>query len=703
MMKKNLFPLIKGVYVFILIGALAFASLLSADSFTLEKIMSFAFPSNLTVSPVGDRIAWVFNKEGLRNIWVAEGPDYVPRMLTDYTQDDGQELGDLTFNFDGTVIVYVRGGNANRAGEYPNPTSNPDGARQEVWAVDFNGNDSWMLGAGRNPVTSPVENEVVFNAREGIRIADIARNANAKTLFKARGRNGSLVYSPDGAKLAFVSFREDHSFIGIHDISNREIRWISPSVDMDGYPAWSPNGEHLAFIRFPGRTGLSFGRDGRPFSIWVADIATGAADRVWQCPNDTGGFAQYYPAKTLRWADGDHLVFYSEHEQWMHLYSLTLKDKSVICLTPGDYEVENSFLTKDGKIMIYNSNSGDIDRRHLWKVPATGGPATLLTPGNGLEWSPVLTTRSRNVVFLCSTAFQPAAPAILEGSGDGIRLISPDTIPEDFPKNDLVEPKQVVINAPDGFKIHCQLFLPKDAQSGDKRPAVIFMHGGPIRQMMLGWHMRGYYHNAYAMNQYLANRGYVVLSVNYRAGIGYGYAFRTAPHQGPRGASEYQDIVAAGRYLQNRSEVDPNKVGLWGGSYGGLLTAMGLARDSELFAAGVDLHGVHDWSMRARRRNGGGWDIQGEDLMNVAYQSSPVADVDFWTSPVLFIHGDDDRNVDFIQTTDLVLRLQELNKAKVELLIIPDEVHGFLRHENWLKAYKASANFFDRCLRSREP
>jgi len=104
--------------------------------------------------------------------------------------------------------------------------------------------------------------------------------------------------------------------------------------------------------------------------------------------------------------------------------------------------------------------------------------------------------------------------------------------------------------------------------------------------------------------------------------------------------------------------------------------------------------------MRGRRRDGGGWGIEGEDLMSVAYQSSPVADVDFWTSPVLFVHGDDDRNVDFIQTTDLVLRLRNLNKTEIELLIFPDEIHGFLRHENWLKVYKASADFFDRFLRS---
>ncbi len=699
-MKKSQFSINKRMCAVTFIGIFVFFLSLGADTFSLKDIMSYAFPSHLIVSPVGDRIAWVFNQEGRRNIWVAEGPDYEPRLLTQYTQDDGQELSDLTFNFDGTVIVYVRGGDANRAGEYPNPTSNPDGVRQEIWAVDFEGNAPWLLGVGRNPVVSPAENKVIFSTRAGIYSADIADRAEAKVLFQARGRNDSLVYSPDGSKLAFTSSREDHSFIGIYEFSSHRISWISPSVDMDGYPAWSPCGKYLAFIRFPGRTGLTFGREGRPFSIWVADIEKGIATQVWLCPNDSGGFAQYYPVETLRWAANGRLLFYSEHEDWLHLYSLALEDKSVICLSPGEYEVEDSFLSKDGGTVFYNSNSGDTDRRHLWTIPVTGGKATLLTPGAGLEWSPRLTSKSGDLVLLCSTAFQPAAPAILKKSAKEKRLLAPEVMPESFPSNDLVEPRQVVIKAPDGLNIHCQLFLPKDAKSDDKRPAVIFMHGGPIRQMMLGWHMRGYYHNAYALNQYLANKGYVVLSVNYRAGIGYGYAFRTAPNQGPRGASEYQDIVAAGRYLQNRPDVDPNKIGLWGGSYGGFLTAMGLARNSELFAAGVDLHGVHDWSLRARRRNGGGWDIQGEDLMSVAYQSSPVADVDFWTSPVLFVHGDDDRNVDFIQTTDLVLRLRKLSKAKIELLIIPDEIHGFLKHENWMKVYAASAGFFDRYLRS---
>jgi dipeptidyl aminopeptidase/acylaminoacyl peptidase len=217
--------------------------------------------------------------------------------------------------------------------------------------------------------------------------------------------------------------------------------------------------------------------------------------------------------------------------------------------------------------------------------------------------------------------------------------------------------------------------------------------------MLLGFHYGAYYHNAYALNQYLAAKGYVVLSVNYRSGIGYGLEFREALNYGATGASEFHDVVGAGLYLRSRADVDPDRIGLWGGSYGGYLTALGLARASDLFAAGVDIHGVHDWNVVVNNFVPSYDASKRQDFARLAYESSPMAHVDGWRSPVLVIHGDDDRNVPFSETVDLVEALRARG-VEVEQLIFPDEVHSFLLHENWLRAYRATAEFFDRKLGS---
>jgi dipeptidyl aminopeptidase/acylaminoacyl peptidase len=692
-------PIMLRLFLCMILIVLLHSTTALSQNVTLENIMSSPFPSNLISATNHNRIAWIFNDKGIRNIWIADGPKYKAQKVTPYTKDDGQELGGLCFSPDGSIIVYVRGGYANRAGEYPNPTSNPAGAKQQLWAIKVEGREPWCLGDGLQPKVSPKGDQVAFRFKGKIFVAPLDGSSPAKPLFEARGNNGSHCWSPDGNKIAFVSEREDHSFIGIYDLTLKEIIWISPSVDMDTNPLWSPDGKNIAFIRLAGGPrAQSLGLDMKiPFSIWLADSETGEAQKIWGT-NDGGGFAQYYPAQPLMWGANNRLIFYSEHEGRMHLYSVSTKGGEAVCLTPGDYEVENAALTPDGNAIILNSNKDDIDRRHLWSVPVTGGDAKQLTKGKGIEWSPVAAATGKQIVLLCSTFQQPAAPAVIPISGGNAKLIAPEAIPAQFPLKALVEPQQVIFKSADGLDIHGQLFLPTQAKAGDNRPAVIFMHGGPIRQMLLGWHYGDYYHNAYAMNQYLASKGYVVLSVNYRSGIGYGRAFRNAPHQGPRGASEYQDIIAAGIYLQYRPEVNPHKIGLWGGSYGGYLTALGLARNSDIFAAGVDLHGVHDWSLRAKRRHGGGWAISTEKLYRMAYDSSPVAGAAFWSSPVLFIHGDDDRNVDFVQTTDLIQRLCKYGKAHIETLIFPDEVHGFLLHKSWIEAYSAAADFFDRFL-----
>jgi dipeptidyl aminopeptidase/acylaminoacyl peptidase len=270
----------------------------------------------------------------------------------------------------------------------------------------------------------------------------------------------------------------------------------------------------------------------------------------------------------------------------------------------------------------------------------------------------------------------------------------------------LVVPQTVTFKSEDGLEIHGQLFVPRgvNAASGSAKrsPALIFVHGGPPRQMLPAFHYMYYYHNAYAENQYMASLGYVVLSVNYRRGIMYGRAFREPADGGWRGSSEYKDVLAGGKYLQSLAYIDPKRIGIWGGSYGGLLTALALSRNSDIFSAGVDFHGVHDWSaLLGRRINGAEEAPDAKDAFKLAYDSSPVATVGRWKSPVLLIHGDDDRNVPFQQTTDLVQRLRKQN-VEFEEIIFPDEIHDFLLWKSWVRGYRATADFFDRKFKQDE-
>jgi dipeptidyl aminopeptidase/acylaminoacyl peptidase len=324
-----------------------------------------------------------------------------------------------------------------------------------------------------------------------------------------------------------------------------------------------------------------------------------------------------------------------------------------------------------------------------------------VTSGKGIEWLPAVIGgdgdgSGKALAFLRAGARRPAEAVIRMGDGPERPLV-PDGVPADFPEAALVDPEPVVFDAADGMRIHGQLFLPRGLKPGERRPGLLFLHGGSHRQMLLGWHYSPYYNNAYGMNQYLASRGYVVLSVNYRAGTGYGMEFREALSQGAGGASEFYDVLGAGVYLRQRPEVDPDRIGLWGGSYGGFLTAMGLARASHLFKAGVDFHGVHDWNVGIQTFFPDYNPLEHPEQARLAFESSPLAWVDGWRSPVLVIHGDDDRNVDFSQTVRLVEALRE-RKVEVEQLILPDEVHGFLVWGNWISAYRAAADFFDRKL-----
>jgi dipeptidyl aminopeptidase/acylaminoacyl peptidase len=589
----------------------------------------------------------------------------------------------------------------------PDPADSPEQPLVTIWTVQLTGSgEPKKIAEGDTPSIS-ARGQLVYTKDDHVWTAPLDGQGKPEQLFFDRGKDSDLRWSPDGSRLAFVSNRGDHSFIGVFTAKDRPLVYLAPSTGKDLSPRWSPDGQRIAFVRQPGDGGPPeplLKQVPHPWSIWVAEAGTTAGHAVWQSPVTlAGSYPDVEGEANLHWGAGDRLVFMAYLDDWPHLYSMAAAGGGTpTLLTPGDFMVEHVTQSRNRRFMIYDANTGttagDGDRRHVFRVAVDKPGSVELTSGETLEWHPVAAS-DRTVAFVAASAQQPPAVAIIGVDGKRRTTLDVGKLPADFPVNQLVTPKPVTFKAEDGVLVHGQLF--ESATKGASKPGIIFVHGGPPRQMLLGWHYMQYYSNAYAVNQYLAAHGFVVLSVNYRLGIGYGRAFHQPEHAGLAGASEYQDVVAGARYLQTVSGVDAKRIGIWGGSYGGLLTALALARNSDLFAAGVDLHGVHDWSLLLDRWVGkaGARFEKGdrEEAVKVAWESSPDSSVDKWKSPVLLIQGDDDRNVPFQQTVDLARRLR-MQGVRFEELVLPNEIHGFLRSASWRRADEATAEFLARSL-----
>jgi dipeptidyl aminopeptidase/acylaminoacyl peptidase len=696
-----------------LVGAKALATTpdLSVPA-DLPAFLDYPFEDNLVGAPEGGAIAWVETVRGVRNIWAARGPAFAPRQITHLHDDDGQELTNLVISPDGRTLVWTRGGDhdANWPAEgnlAPDPAASPQQPQVEIWAAPIDGSAAPVkVTEGDSPALSS-KGVLAFVKDHQVWTAPLDGKGKAERLLFDRGRDGELTWSPDGTALAFVSSRGDHAFVAVWRGKDEPLVYLAPSTGIDGEPTWSPDSARIAFSRRQGMGGAPeplLTEVAHPWSIWAADAKSGAGEAVWKSGTAIDdSYPQVAGQANLQWMADGRLVFMSEADGWQHLYSVSAGGGAAQLLTPGAFMVEHVDRSADRKWVIYDANTGgapdDIERRHLFAVSPQGGAPRALTSGERLEYTPVWAGDGQ-VAFVAAGPRAPTTVALVPVAGGEIRELA-SAATHEFAADRLVVPRAVTFKSPDGLTIHADLF---ETPGGGRRPAVIFVHGGPPRQMLLGWSYMDYYSNGYAVNEYLATHGFVVLSVNYRLGIGYGRAFNHPAHAGFRGGAEYQDVLAAGRWLQAQAQVDPARIGIWGGSYGGYLTAMALSRNSDVFKAGVDLHGVHDWTQEhsgyfghfggAERYEKG----DAEAARKVAWEASPDAEVDRWKSPVLLIQGDDDRNVDFHQTIDLARRLDALH-VPYEELVIPNEIHGFLRHASWLEADSATVDFLDKVLK----
>jgi dipeptidyl aminopeptidase/acylaminoacyl peptidase len=708
--------------------------------FTLRQVLSAPYALSLTAAPVGARFAWIENAEGMRNIWVG-APNEPARQITHNTDDDGQDISNLAWSPDANAIAYTYGAENGASGKPANPALLQRNTALQIVIQPLDSKSAAItIGEGRAPLFTSDGNSLLFLRSgqiwissvsaasgktcwlpEGCSTANPAAPANVvpHQLVFDRGSASQLTLSPDGKQLAFVSTRSHaghtQSFIALFDLFAKSLRILAPSTQNDFAPAFSPDGKSIAWLRYPTTRLYEFAANRtspNPWSIQLYDLSTNTSRTVFAPEaNKPGSILPHMATGEPRilFVANNRLLFSSDAaDGWPHLFSLRLDHPELkpLQMTLGSEEIEDvSFDTITNRLWFATNFDGydkqDRDRRHVMSYllgeEELGAEQT--TRGTGDETRPV--SSSGVVAALVSNALTPMHPALIANDGT-ITPLHHNANPSSYPATQLITPQQVLFPSTDNLTIHSQLFLPLHLSPG-KHPALIYTHGGPRRQMLLGYPGSDYYSNGYAFNQYLASRGFIVLSVNYRCGIGYGLNFRECEHAGPTGAAEYNDILAAQKYLASRADVDPARIGLWGGSYGGYLTALGLARNSNLFAAGVDFHGVHEWSLED---DGTIWPrgttpAEAAAADALAHSSSPMAEVDKWRSPVLLIHGDDDPDVAFAQTPLLADALRARG-VHVEELIFPNEVHDFLLHKDWLAAFEAAASFFERKLQPQQ-
>ena len=664
----------------------------------LKEILDSPFASDLTVSKDGKTIAWVDNIAGERNIFFANGVKFSSvSQLTNFTGDQGIALGSLKFTPNGENLIFVRGNSKNRKGEAANPAFLNKDTQQTIFIQSLNKGKEKKISHGSQPSISHDGLTLAFINNKQLWSVSLSDSIyKPKQLLWVRGFQSDIKWSPNDQYIAFTSFRRDHSFIGIYNLSNGVSVFMDPSVDSDSSPEWSPDSRKIVFIRRPFAKDIppfSPQRTAYPWSIRLVDINSKKAQTLWKAEKGMGSaFFGQFPLAALKWTNNDKLIFPWEKKGWMHLYSIDISSRNLTQLTFGDGIVEQFYLDKEDNYILYTTNFEDLHRRHIGKINLNSQRIDMLTNNKGTEFNPLST--NQGIVFLKTTAKHTSRPALL--SDGEVKLIGNKTkIFENQQVPDLIQ-----ITASDGNKFMATIFYPHNYDKRKRYPASIFIHGGSRRQMLQSYHYSQYYSNAFALQQYFASQGYISIMINYRSGIGYGTKFREAKNYGITGASEVYDLIGAGEYLVSRGDVDPKRIAIWGGSYGGYLTAHGLSRRSDLFSVGVDIHGVHNWNTELPTFASWYNPNYYPQIATLAYQSSPEANLDTWKSPVLLIHGDDDRNVPFSESVVLAEQLRDRG-VYFEQLVFPDEVHGFLLHDNWVKCMEATFEFINRYIGSK--
>jgi dipeptidyl aminopeptidase/acylaminoacyl peptidase len=502
-----------------------------------------------------------------------------------------------------------------------------------------------------------------------------------------------IAWSPDGERLAATTVTDGRWGLAIMTPEGG-VAWRATTDELQGPVTWLSR-DRLLYAESSG---------GHTTRTWhLLDVARGSARAVWR-EHEPEGLGQEFRPRALpdgasvARAGGPGAVMVLRHEGWWHVYVLDTESGTVRALSGGECEdvghaMDLPQVSPDGREVVFASNRVNLGQRHLFAVDVESGTTRQLTAGAGTSVEPRWSPDGRRVAFKHSTIrHAPEIWLVSRDGGDMRRLVGsmPDGVaPERFPVPELVRTR----GAGD-WEIPGYLLTPEPRVPGRRYPALVYVHGGGMRQMREGFPPLEAYAFFYAVSLWLAGRGVVSYLVNYRGGIGYGRAFEQGNSHG-LAVVECEDCVRAGEYVKTLPFVDPARVGIWGLSYGGWLTLASLVRSPEAFALGINIAGIWDfdrWMAWAKANyrppydyflgRAGGTREERPDVWDAA---SPGRLVERMRAPLVNFHGTADEAVPFEQL-DLIVRDCVRHGTRFETNYYPGETHLFTRRETWRDA-----------------
>ncbi len=467
----------------------------------------------------------------------------------------------------------------------------------------------------------------------------------------------------------------------------RAINWGMPEVSADGkyavgYARAFDNKDRWLALIDP-ETGKSSVLDRLHDDAWIREVRGGFGG--------FGNVARFLP-------DNRHIWFVSEKDGWAHLYTedVSAASPQAVQLTSGRWEVTSADLTPDRQHFLFVSTEVHPGERHVYTMALDGGPRTRLTTLTGAHDPEMAPDGSMYGDVYSYSNKPPELYLVAAQPGASMRQIT-TTPTAEWRSFKWADPEVVIFKARDGAEVYARLYTPEmlGAKRDRTRPGVVFVHGAGYAQNAHKYWAS--YYREYMFDNLLISRGYVVLDVDYRASSGYGRDWRTAIYR-HMGGKDLDDIVDGAKYLVTAQKVDPKRVGVYGGSYGGFITLMAMFTAPDTFAAGAALRPVTDW---AHYNHGYTANILNEpqDDPRAYEQSSPIYFADGLKGALLICHGMVDTNVHFQDSVRLVQRLIELHKKNWELAVFPVENHGFVRASSWADEYTRILKLFEENLR----